>query len=358
MSLAEASAMTESNIHTRVQCVVEVRPIKAKRRPRSGDWRHRFWFALVLMAICSVGIAQAGGVPGTPETSAKQRIFTTPEEAVRILGEAVKAADQNELAAIFGPGRERLLSGDPVEDRKALEHFGANLDKAAKLEKVDDSKFTLLVGEKLWPFPIPIVKVNDGWRFDTTAGLDEILNRRIGRNELSAIMTCRAYVVAQWEYFTEANDTSKDGLAVYAQRFISTPGQRDGLYWETAEGEKPSPLGDLIEQARAEGYPAGTTRTGAGPRRSPYHGYFFRILKRQGPHAPGGKFDYVINGNMIAGFGLVAFPDKWGSSGIMTFMVSQQGRVYQKNLGPDTGKLAGAMTEYDPDPTWELVEGP
>jgi hypothetical protein len=358
MSGAEAATMKEPNIHTRVQCVPGVRPIKAKRRPRSAEWGHRRCLTLVVMAICSVGIAQAGSVPGAPDTSAKQRVFNTPEEALRVLAEAVKAGDQDELTAIFGPEREKLVSGDPVEDRKALAHFGASLDKAAKLEKVDDSKFTLLVGEKLWPFPIPIVKENDGWRFDTTAGLDEILNRRIGRNELSAIMTCRAYAVAQWEYFTEANDTSKDGLAVYAQRFISTPGQRDGLYWETAEGEKPSPLGQLIEQARAEGYPAGRARTGGGPKRSPYHGYFFRILKRQGPHAPGGKFDYVINGNMIAGFALVAFPDKWGSSGIMTFIVSQQGRVYQKNLGPDTAKLAGAMTEYDPDPTWELVEEP
>jgi hypothetical protein len=358
MSGVEAATMTEPNIHTRVQCVAEVRPIKAKRRPRSGEWWHRPWLILVLMAICSVGIARAGSASGRPNESPKQRVFTTPEGALRALGEAVKSAKEDELTAIFGPDREKLLSGDPVEDREALEHFGSSLDKAAKLEKVDDSKFTLLVGEKHWPFPIPIVRDGNAWRFDTAAGLDEILNRRIGRNELSAIMTCRAYVVAQWEYFAEADDTSKDGLAVYAQRFISTPGQRDGLYWETAEGEKPSPLGDLIEQARTEGYPAGTARTGDGPRRSPYHGYFFRILKRQGPHAPGGKFDYVINGNMIAGFALVAYPDKWGSSGIMTFIVSQQGRVYQKNLGPDTAKLAGAMTEYDPDPTWELVEEP
>jgi hypothetical protein len=359
MSGVEVADMTEPNMPTGVQRVRDVQRIGAMRRVRSAGFWHRASFALTVMALFSVCLAQAVSAPGAPNEPQKQKVFATPEDALRALGEAVKAANQDELTAIFGPDRETLLSGDPVQDRKALEHFGASLDKAAKLEKVDDSKFTLLVGEKPWPFPIPIVKEGNEWRFDTAAGLDEILNRRIGRNELSAIMTCRAYVVAQWEYFTEETDTSKDGLAVYAQRFISTPGQRDGLYWETAEGEKPSPMGDLIEQARAEGYPAGTATTSGGARkRSPYHGYFFRILKRQGPHAPGGKFDYVINGNMIAGFALVAFPDKWGSSGVMTFIVSQQGRVYQKNLGPDTVKLASAMTEYDPDPTWELVEEP
>jgi hypothetical protein len=359
MSGVEADDMKGPTMTTGVQRVRDVQRIGAMRRQRSCELWHRASLVLALIALFSVGIAQAGSASGASDTSAKQRVFTTPEEALRVLAEAVKADDQDELTAIFGPDREKLLSGDPVEDRKALEHFGASLDKAAKLEKVDDSKFTLLVGEKSWPFPIPIVKEGNGWRFDTAAGLDEILNRRIGRNELSAIMTCRAYVVAQWEYFTEARDTSKDGLAVYAQRFISTPGQRDGLYWETAEGENPSPMGDLIAQARDEGYPAGAARTSGGARKhSPYHGYFFRILQRQGPHAPGGKFDYVINGNMIAGFALVAFPDKWGSSGVMTFIVNQQGRVYQKNLGPDTEKLARAMTEYDPDPTWQLVSEP
>jgi hypothetical protein len=227
------------------------------------------------------------------------------------------------------------------------------------LQKVDEATYTLLVGEKQWPSPIPIVRTGRKWRFDTAAGLQEILDRRIGHNELSAIMTCRAYVVAQWEYFTEARGTSKDGLAVFAQRFISTPGERDGLYWEAAEGESPSPLGSLVAEARSEGYPAGAAAKGEAKRqRTPYHGYFFKILKAQGPHAPGGKFGYVINGNMIAGYALVAYPAKWGSSGIMTFIVSEQGRVYQKDLGEDTGEIAAAMTEYDPDASWALVEEP
>ena len=285
---------------------------------------------------------------------ANQASFATPEEAVKALAHAAKTKDQAALTDIFGPDRAKLLTGDPVEDDNALERFGANLDKSHKLEKVSDTKFTLLVGADNWPSPIPIVKDGNQWRFDTAAGLEEILNRHIGEDELSAIMTCRAYVLAQWEYYTQAMGTSRDGLAVYAQKFVSTPGKRDGLYWETPAGAKPSPLGSLIEQARAEGYRAGQARPSGSPKR-PYHGYYFKILTRQGPHAPGGRFSYVINGNMIAGYALIAYPDKWGSSGVMTFIVNQQGRVYQKNLGPRTAQIAGAMAEYDPDTGWKLV---
>jgi hypothetical protein len=357
MKRLEDTHMARENSSPKVGPATEFPPIGPPARVY--PWRpwHRLSFALSLAMLLSAGVANAAAAPETAQVP-KQRAFATPEDALHALGEAVKSANQDELTAIFGPEREKLLSGDPVEDTRALQHFAASLAQGSTLEKVDDSRATVLVGERRWPFPIPIVKQGNEWRFDTAAGLDEILNRRIGRNELSAIMTCRAYVLAQWQYFTEADDTSKDGLAVYAQRFISTPGQRDGLYWETGEGETPSPLGDLVAQAREEGYPAGEGRAPGVRKRTPYHGYFFKILKRQGPHAPGGRFDYVINGNMIAGFALVAFPDKWGSSGIMTFIVSQQGRVYQKDLGADTTKLARAMTEYDPDPTWQLVQEP
>jgi len=300
----------------------------------------------------------AGPVSAADAKAPKQRLFATPQEAVQELIQAVKTADQEKLSAIFGPEREKLLSGDAVEDANALKGFGERLGKGATLEKVDNAKYTLVVGEDRWPSPIPIVRDGRKWRFDTAAGLDEILSRRIGENELSTIMTCRANVVAQWEYFTEARDTARDGLAVYAQRFISTPGKRDGLFWEVPEGGKPSPLGSLIEQERAEGYTPGMAKSPEAKKRSPYHGYFFRILKAQGPHAPGGKFNYVINGNMIAGFALIAYPDKWGSSGVMTFIVNQQGRVYEKNLGEETAELASAVTEYEPDPTWKLVAEP
>jgi hypothetical protein len=333
---------------------------------RSFEPRRNWKTAIALLLCAGVVAAGATAAPqAAPQKDApKQTLFATPDDAMRALAAAAKAEDQAALTAIFGPDRERLLSGDPIEDNRALEHFAADLDKSARLEKVDDAKFTVVIGETNWPFPIPIVREGSQWRFDTAAGLEEILNRRVGDNELSAIMTCRAYVVAQWEYFTQPLDTSQDGLAVYAQRFISSPGMRDGLYWETGAGEKPSPLGALVADARAEGYNAGRPRNDAeqagapARKRSPYHGYRFRILTRQGSHAPGGQFSYIINGNMIAGYAAIAYPDKWGSSGVMTFIVNQQGRIYQKNLGQDTEGIAAGITEYDPDPTWTLVKEP
>jgi hypothetical protein len=307
------------------------------------------FLAALLAAIPAVSALAAQPAPAVTQTR-----FATAEQAVEALAHAAQTKDQAALTAIFGPDRARLQTGDPVEDHNALDHFAANLEKSHQLEKVSDTKFTLVVGPDHWPSPIPIVKDGTQWRFDTAAGLEEILNRHIGDDELSAIMTCRAYVLAQWEYYTEPNGTAQDGLAVYAQKFMSTPGKRDGLYWDTPPGDKPSPLGGLIAQARAEGYAAGQPRPKGTPQR-PYHGYYFKILKRQGPHAPGGRFNYVINGNMIAGYALLAYPDKWGSSGIMTFIVNQQGRVYQKNLGPNTAQTAAAIQDYDPDPTWKLV---
>ena len=340
-------------------------------RMNSLDPRRAMSFALALTLQLSIGLFCAGttlAVQNPAQTApSKQTLFSTPEDAVKALAAAAEAKDQAAMTAVFGPEREKLLSGDPVEDRIALERFAATLRKSANLEKAGDTKFTLLVGEDKHPFPIPIVKEGSQWRFDTAAGLEEIVNRRIGRNELSAIMTCRAYVVAQWEYFTQPLDTTEDGLAVYAQRFISTPGKRDGLYWDTPEGAPASPLGDLIAERRAAGYTAagrGRSATAAGApgaaaparQRTPYHGYYFRILKQQGPHAPGGRFSYLLNGHMIAGYALVAYPSKWGSTGVMTFIVNQQGRIYQKNMGPTTEQIGSAMTEYDPDPSWKLVK--
>ncbi len=323
----------------------------------SPELRGRLSLVRALLVLITLGTFCAATALASPTKKASgQMLFATPQAAMQALVNVAKAADEKEMAAILGPDREKLLSGDPIEDANAIKRFAGNLEKSATLEKVNDSKYTILVGEKHWPWPIPIVKDHRMWRFDTAAGLEEILNRRIGQNELSAIMTSRAYVVAQWEYYTEARDTAKDGLAVYAQRFISTPGQRDGLFWEVPEGGKPSPMGSLVEEARAEGYPVGMPKSSDAPKHSSYHGYFFKILKTQGTHAPGGKFSYVINGNMIAGYALIAYPDKWGSSGVMTFIVNQQGRVYEKDLGTQTAEIVAATTEYDPDPTWKLVE--
>jgi hypothetical protein len=325
---------------------------------RLATLRRRLAFRVTAAATLVAVLACAGPARAASKASVKQRLFATPEAAVLAVKQAAKAADQDELTRIYGPDREKLLSGDPVEDKNALQRFAANLEKSATLQKVGDTKYVVLVGDEHWPSPIPIVKEGRKWHFDTATGLEEILNRRIGHNELSAIMTCRAYVIAQWEYFTEARDTASDGLALFARRLISTPGKRDGLFWETPEGAQRSPLGSLVADARAEGYGPNAENAGGAPKRSPYHGYFFKILTAQGTHAPGGKFSYLINGNMIAGHALIAFPDKWGSSGVMTFIVNGQGRVYEKNLGPDTSQLAAAITEYDPDPTWKLIAEP
>lgn len=287
-----------------------------------------------------------------------QTKFSTPDEAMHSLAEAARTKDHAALMSMFGPDGEKLSSGDPVEDNKDLDDFAAAMQESAQLQKVDENKYTLRVGKDNWPTPIPIVKGGDAWRFDTQAGLEEVLNRRIGENELSAIATCRAYVLAQWEYFT-AGHWDRDAVAAYAQKIISSPGQHDGLYWEVAEGEDPSPLGQLMAAARTEGYkpgPESKRQEGVRLERHPYHGYYFKILTQQGASAPGGKYGYIINGNMIGGYALVAYPDKWGNSGVMTFVVNQQGRVYQKNLGADTEKTASAMTEYNPDTSWKLVQ--
>ncbi len=318
--------------------------------------------SLLLAAGIALVVAAGMATARSADMDVKQLTFTAPEEARQALVDAVKNRDTNQLNLIFGTHYEKLLSGDPVQDKQELELFVAALDRSSGLLQKDASKVVLTIGEDNWPFPIPIVRRSDRWSFDTAAGMEEILNRRIGGNELSAIATCRAYVLAQWEYFTEG-DHDNDGVAEYAQHFYSSPGQKDGLYWDTVEGEPPSPMGALVAAARAEGYPmvkhkktvAAISEVAPGSPRSPYHGYFFRIIKRQGLHAPGGKYDYIINGNMIAGYALIAYPDKYGSSGVMTFMVNQQGRVYQKNLGPETAKIAAQITEYDPDSSWKLV---
>jgi hypothetical protein len=301
-------------------------------------------------------------------SAAAQATYASPDQALQALVTAAKDKDRAALAKIFGPEYDQLLSGDEVEDNKDLAEFASAVQASAQLQKVNDNKYTITVGKDNWPTPVPLVQKDGKWLFDTKAGLEEVINRRVGENELSAMATCRAYAVAQWEYYTEG-DWDHDSVAEYAQKLISTSGAHNGLYWETSEDDKPSPLGKLIAAAQAEGYgpnaaATGTTGKGGSDKekeapeidRAPYHGYYFKILTRQGPHAPGGKYSYIINGNMIAGYALVAYPDKWGNSGVMTFIINQQGRVYEKNLGPHTARLASAMAEYNPDPSWKLVE--
>ncbi|MDT4290338.1 DUF2950 domain-containing protein [Methylomonas sp. MO1] len=274
--------------------------------------------------------------------------FSTPDEAVKALLEALTNQDTAQLTALFGNQEEQLLSsGDEVQDNNNRAEFVGLAREKTRMETLGEDKAVLHVGNNDWPFPIPLVKTGESWQFDAAQGRQEILNRRIGRNELSTVAAMRGYVEAQFEY---ANlDRDDDGVSEYAQKFSSDPGKFDGLFWEAGEGQPQSPLGPLFAQAKAEGYQAPE----ATEQPAPFHGYYYRILTRQGAAAPGGKYDYLINGNMIAGFGLVAFPAQYGSSGIMTFVVNHQGKVYQKDWGPKTAELVESLKEYNPDSTWQ-----
>ncbi len=305
-------------------------------------------FALIAAVIIVAGFYRISSAADVKQV--KQKSFLSPEEAVKSLMDAVKSDDTKALLAIFGPlGKEIISSGDQVADKARRERFIKSYEETSKLEKESDDKVTLVVGNDEWPFPVPIVKKGGTWVFDTIAGKEELLNRRIGRNELNTIQTCLAYVDAQREYAMESWNSDDE----YAQKIMSTPEKKDGLYWKTKEGEPESPLGDLFAEAVKVGYTPG--KTGAGPQ--PYWGYYYKILKAQGKNAPGGAYDYVIKGKMIGGFALVAYPAEYGVSGVMTFVVNYDGVVYQKNLGKETSKIAGAMTKYDPDETWKKAEG-
>ena len=279
--------------------------------------------------------------------AAAQQAFKTPDEAASALVKAAKAGDMKALVTVLGPdGEDIVSSGDEVADQATREKFVAAYDAKNRINMEGDNKAVMIIGPEDFPLPIPILRKDGMWRFDTAAGRDEILFRRIGKNELDAIQASLAYVDAQNEYAEK--DRTGAGINTYAQRIISQPGKKDGLYWPTSQGEEESPLGDLVAQATAQGY-----RVGGG--RTPYHGYYFKILTKQGPAAPGGELDYVVNGKMIGGFALVAYPAEYRNSGVMTFIVSHAGDVYQKDLGPNTDKLAERMTSFNPDSTWQKV---
>jgi hypothetical protein len=279
---------------------------------------------------------------------ASQRDFATPEQAAAQLAAAARADAPGRMLDVLGPDGEKLVqSGDPVADHEGRQRFVKAYDTAHHIELAGAGGATLVIGPENWPLPIPLVKSGDRWHFDTAAGVQKILDRRIGRNELNVIEVCRAYVVAQREYASV--DRLGDGLHEYARHFESSPGRHDGLHWVAEPGQEESPLGPLVVKARAEGY----GESGFHP--APYHGYFYRILTRQGPHAPGGARDYVVNGHMTGGFALLAMPARWGDSGVMTFIVNQDGIVFEKNLGPDTETLAREIHQFDPDSSWKVV---
>lgn len=280
--------------------------------------------------------------------AAGEQTFRSPGDAVNALIAAATNHDTNAMHTIFGPEGHELVSPDVVQATNEFNLFVQRLKDNVQLSTNSDSNLTLEIGTDGWPFPIPLVQQDGQWFFDTAAGKTEILCRRIGMDELGAIDVCHAYVDAQREYAGE--DRMGDGVLAYAQFIRSDPGTHDGLFWPTNSGEELSPLGPLIAAAHVEGYHH--TAKLLNDKQAPYHGYYFKILTCQGRHAPGGKYNYIINGRMIAGFALVAWPAEWGNTGVMTFIVNQQGKVYQANLGKKTAKLAAAMTRFDPDSQW------
>jgi hypothetical protein len=301
-------------------------------------WPFQQRCGLVMVLAFSLATAASAATSG--------RVFISAAEALAELRTATATPDVNALRALFGEAAEDLENADRVQATNDLAKFHTALMLTNHLVHVSDTNIIIEVGADAWPFPIPLVKERGGWHFDTAAGQAEIINRRIGKNELEVLSAMRAYVDAQREYASEDRDGDK--VLEYAQKIASSPGQTDGLYWPTELNGQRSPLGPVVAEAQDVGYKAPDS---AGPQ--PFHGYYFKILTRQGKNSPGGKYDYVINGNMIGGFAMVAWPADYEDSGIMTFIVNQQGRVYQKDLGANTAKVAKKMTEYDPDPTWK-----
>jgi len=299
--------------------------------------------ALAVLAFLCCSCASPGSGRGTA--------FGSPKEAAAALADALRADDVEALERILGPASGELIeSGDPVSDTAARRRFVEIFDARSRIDQEAPDRAILHIGDLDWPLPIPITEVDGAWAFDSDEGIEEMLNRRIGKNELAAIQVCLAVVDAQKEY--RQIDRDGDGRLAYAERFASSPGKRDGLYWKVAEGKAPSPMGPFAAKAAAEGYTRKDDQEGP----TPYHGYRYRILKAQGSRAGGGERKYIEKGAMVGGFALVAYPAEYGASGIMTFIVSHEGIVFQKDLGEESEKIAAAMVVYDPDGTWSTVD--
>jgi hypothetical protein len=292
---------------------------------------------LTLMAGWKIPEVRAADTPG--------QSFATPSEAVIMLESAAAAADFTKLRAIFGSKLDDISNPDRVQSTNEIKTFAAALRETNRLVSLSGKRMAVEYGPDRSSFPVPLVQSAGRWVFDTEAGAEELVNRRIGRNELAVLSAMRTYVEAQREYATA--DRDGDEVLEHAQRFRSTDGEKDGLFWPEDLDGSVSPLGPLVADAQAEGY-----NKGAGTTPEPFNGYLFRILTRQGKHAPGGAYDYIINGNMIGGFALVAWPAEYDETGVMSFIVNHQGRIYQKDLGPKTGKIASSMKVYDVDSSW------
>jgi hypothetical protein len=309
--------------------------------------KRKHWPYLALAVILWFGVAQAAPATAPPP----QRSFASPEEAASALVAALRDHQEADLRTILGPGAGHVInSGDKYADQELQHRFVALYDEKHAITQTTPGHAELDVGPDDWPLPIPIVDSDGRWTFDTKAGERTIVDRRIGRNELRAIRTLLAAVDAQRDYFDRAKQAT--GTGVYATRLLSTPGHQDGLYWPVAEGATESPLGPLVDAAQEAGYPGELV----GGKPIPYEGYFFHILTAQGPNGDGGAKSYLRSGRMTGGFALVAWPARFESSGIMTFIVGPDGDVYQKDLGPDTARIAAAMTTFDPDLTWTRIE--
>jgi Protein of unknown function (DUF2950) len=295
-----------------------------------------------ILVVASASIA-------TSSLAIAQEDYKTPEAAVDALVATARSGDEKTALVVLGrEGEDIISSGDKVSDDAVRARFVTSYDAKHQIAMESDKKAILVIGDNDYPFPIPMVRNKNGtWSFDTDAGRREILYRRIGHNELDAIETSLAYIDAQDDY--AAKDRTGAGAGIYAQRFVSTPGKKDGLYWPTQQGEEESPLGELFAAASKQGYRAGEGR-------SPYHGYYYKILTKQGPSAVGGAADYIVNGNMIGGFAMVAYPAEYRNSGVMTFIVNYDGTVFEKDLGPDTADIAEHMTSFNPDSTWKKVD--
>jgi len=294
--------------------------------------------ALVVVSLSGTACSKAPG----------QMKFATPDVAATTLLQALKANDTGKLGEIFGRDMlEAVASGDPVSDRHDREVVALAMEQSWRWAALSESRSELIIGEEQWPFPAPLVKDGEGWKFDSEAAKEEVLARRVGRNELQAIRLCRAYVDVQREYASQSHDGKPAGL--FAQKIRSSPDREDGLYWQKRPGQRRSPMGDLAAQAALDGYDENKTSS------SPFWGYQFRVLSAQGDAAPGGRKSYLNNGDMSGGFALVAFPARYAYSGVMTFIVNQDGAVYEKDLGQETSTLAAGMAEYNPDQTWAIV---
>ena len=312
--------------------------------------KHKGWKMLKTNMKTIAVISVFALLAAFPAISFAQEKFATPEQAVDALIAANRCNDKDRLLEILGNDAEKLInSGDEIADEEGREKFVAAYDIAHKLESQNEDKRILIIGAKKWEMPIPLIRKNGKWIFDSAAGEQEILNRRIGRNELNVIKVCREFVKAEREY-AETHQLS-NGKSEYAQHFISHKGKHDGLYWQAAEGEQESPLGPLIAAAQAEGYSGSKDK-----HRQPYHGYYYKILTGQSAQASGGELNYIVAGHMTEGFALLAFPAKYGDSGVMTFIVNQNGIVHEKDLGSDTAKIVRQIKQYNPDDAWKFAD--